>query len=150
MPTVCYEIETDVQPEDLMAVITDFARYPDFIPTMKQVRLALQGPPVWEVRFILQIIRRMEYVLRLEQHGPHELSWSLLEGVFLHNSGSWKLKPLDSGTHICYTLTMQLETFLPNSIALSLEQHSLPATVGYFIEEARRRHARQRSAPAEH
>ena len=148
MPSASYEVETDVLPEELMAVITDFPRYPDFIPTMKLAKLSLQGPPVWEVRFVLQIIRRMEYVLRLEQRGPHELHWSLLEGVFLHNSGSWKLTPQENGTLVRYELTMQLETFLPSSIALSLKKNSLPETVGFFIEEARRRRALQKSGPA--
>jgi len=139
MPSVCFQKEVDLSAEDLMAVIVDFASYPDFLPTIRKITIQLKGPPVWEVRFVTHLIRRLEYTLRLERHDGHRLSWSLLEGVFVRNSGAWELEPMKNGCRVTYRLTMQLDTYLPTAISRSLQQTSLPQTVEAFVREGKRR-----------
>ena len=101
-----------VEAASLMEVITDFGSYPDFLPEMMKVDVRIKGPPVWEVRFHLKVIRPIVYLLRLEQKSERELRWSLIEGFFISNIGAWLLEPHENGVHIRYEISMQLDTFL--------------------------------------
>ena len=148
MPKGRQEIECDIPANSLMEVILDFKSYPDFLPEVLKVEIVEKGPPVWEVRFFLKLIRPLQYLLRLEQKSENELHWSLIEGYFTSNNGSWILQPLDAGTHITYQIAMQVDTFIPKAISNSLVKYSMPATVKRFVEEARRRlHVQQKNAP---
>ena len=160
MPTATYHIYSPHTPEQLVAVLSDFKAYPSFLPQVDDTFVRLNEPPVWEVRFVLNLIRRLEYELRLELKveesdtvdGAYDqifLSWSLLEGVFKSNSGFWKLRRLSSkealevglssGTEIDYSISMQLDTYLPKSIFRSLSNHSMPNIVNHVLEETERR-----------
>lgn len=139
MPTGRQEIECDIPASSLMEVILDFQSYPTFVPEVLKVEIVEKGPPVWEVRFHLKLIRPIQYLLRLEQKNEYELHWSLIEGYFTSNNGHWILKPTQSGTHLIYQIAMQMDTFLPKAISNSLVKYSMPATVKRFVEEARKR-----------
>ena len=141
MPSAKHEIVAPVSPQSLMNVITDFKSYPDFLPEIISTDIRRNGPPVWEVRFQLRLIRPIVYVLQLELKSEYELTWSLIEGFFVSNTGGWCLTPHENGTHIQYEISMQLDTFLPGNIANSLTKRSLPATVKRFVDEAMVRQA---------
>ena len=136
MPAAKHETVAPVSPEALMEVITDFASYPDFLPEIISTDIRVSGPPVWEVRFQLRLIRPIVYTLKLELKSPFELNWTLIEGFFISNTGGWILTPHADGVHIQYEIQMQLETFLPGSISNSLTRRSLPATIKRFVDEA--------------
>ena len=139
MPHVQYRVEKAVEPHLLMSVITDFESYTRFIPEMIDVSIRTCGPPVWEVRFVLRVIRPLEYRLRLEHVSELELRWSLIEGFFLINQGFWKLEPSEKGCIIEYDIFVQLETFLPSSISKKLQERSIPVLVQRFVDEANQR-----------
>ena len=136
MPSAKHETVAPISPTALMGVITDFLSYPTFLPEITRTELRKKGPPVWEVRFHLRLIRPIVYTLRLELTSPFELQWSLIDGFFISNNGKWVLTPHEDGVHIVYDIKMQLDTFLPGSISNSLTKRSLPATVKRFIDEA--------------
>ena len=160
MPTATYNIYSPHTPEQLVAVLSDFQSYPNFLPQVDEIFVRLNEPPIWEVRFVLNLIRRLEYEIRLElsaepsaksgdEYDQICLSWSLLEGVFKSNSGFWKLRRLTSkealevglrsGTEIDYSISMQLDTYLPKTIFRSLSNHSMPNIVHHVLEETERR-----------
>ena len=139
MPQIQYEIEKAIEPSLLMSVITDFDSYPRFIPEVIDTNIRTKGPPIWEVRFVSRVIRPLEYRLRLELRSKFELSWSLIEGFFLVNQGFWKLEPTEKGCIIQYHILVQLETFLPSSIAKKLQERSIPILVQRFVDEANQR-----------
>ena len=160
MPTATYHIYSPHTPEQLVEVLSDFQSYPKFLPQVAEIFVRLNEPPIWEVRFVLNLIRRLEYELRLElkaeesstvsgEYDQISLSWSLLEGVFKSNTGFWNLRRLtpkealevglSSGTEIDYSISMQLDTYLPKSIFRSLSNHSMPTIVNHVLEETERR-----------
>ena len=142
MPTATYEIDTHYNLEEIKSVLIDFKNYPLFLSNIEQVDINLNNPPVWEVVFVIQLIRRMQYELRLqlEDYPDHSiLHWILLEGVFQSNSGSWKLTPTDNGTNIKYTIAITLETRLPNAISRSLIRVSMPNVVQEVLDEIEKR-----------
>lgn len=143
MARVGITIEVDAPPAALMAVLTDFGAYPRFLADMEEASVLRHDGAEWTVRFVLHVIRRLEYTLRLVQEGPLRLHWSLVEGVFKANSGSWQLEPLDEGarTRATYDLELDLGMFLPGSVQKTLVEHNLPATMVAFKAEAEARAA---------
>ena len=139
MSSFQFQIESDVQANDLMDVILDFTSYPSFVSSVTNIEVERQGPPVWEVTFSLELIRSLQYTLRLEQRGAFELHWRLLDGFFIKNNGHWILEPLEDGTKITYKVEMEMDAYLPASIRNSLVRHQLPKTVNAFIQEVKLR-----------
>jgi len=119
-----------------MEVLTDFAAYPSFLPEIEEVEVVTSGQASWEVRFVAQVIRRLEYTLRLERADDRELSWTLVSGLFASNDGCWELEAAgDEGqpcTRTSYTIDLVLGLFVPQALVNSLVGESLPATLERF------------------
>ena len=95
-----------------MALLLDFESYPSFLPDMRTAEIVNQGASAWDVRFSLQVIRRLTYTLALTQPSPLSLQWSLVEGVFRANSGGWLLQPDgEQGTHATYSIDINTPRF---------------------------------------
>jgi ribosome-associated toxin RatA of RatAB toxin-antitoxin module len=143
MPAQTLTVDIDASPERVMEVITDFRAYPDFLPEMEAVQLLRESEDEWEVRFAVRVIRRLTYTLRLARGGPLKLEWSLIEGAFKANDGSWTLEELDEGarTRATYGIDLQVGMFVPGNIVRSLTERSLPETLARFKAEAERRAA---------
>ena len=138
MPSATREIEIDVTPDELMAVITDFESYPEFIPEMVSARIVRQHGDTWEVAFGIHVVRRLDYTLKLVRVSPTRIEWKLVTGVFKSNEGSWNLVALNGGsrTHAEYSIDIQVGMFLPGSLVRSLVGKSLPSMLGKFKERA--------------
>ena len=80
MPSTHQSIEIDAAPEQVLAVITDFLRYPEFLNHVRSTRVVRQDATSWEVEFELNLIRPVRYTLRLERQGTEGLTWSLVSG----------------------------------------------------------------------
>ncbi len=128
MPSTHQSIEIDAAPDRVLAVITDFLRYPEFLSHVRGTRVVRQDAVSWEVEFELNLIRPVRYTLRLEQQGAEGLTWSLVSGVFRSNDGSWKLEPLEGGTRTraTYQIDLQIGVFLPGSLVNTLVGKELP------------------------
>lgn len=138
-----HKTNMDLKAKELMDVILDFEAYPQIVSSVKKTEVIKQGPPVWEVVFVIEVIRNFEYTLRLELRSEHELHWSLVNGFFVKNNGFWILEPVDDEvrdeTLVTYGVEMEMETYLPASIRNSLARHKLPKMVDGFIQEAKKR-----------
>lgn len=148
MPRAARSIEIAAAPAQVMAVLTDFAAYPRFLPDLHEVTVLRAEADAWEVRFTLQVIRRLSYTLQLTRPDPLRLTWTLLEGAFRSNDGSWTLEPLQGGqaTRASYQIDVQLGLYVPGNIIHSLVDTGLPQTLARFRDETERR-ARPETAP---
>lgn len=142
------QVEIGAPPAAVLAVITDFESYPDFLPWMRRARVLRHehagGPgqvEAWEVSFEAQVIRPLVYTLRLELVDEGRLQWSLVEGVFRASDGSWTLEPIDEGarTLATYELELLTGTFVPGNVMRSLVGRDLPDLLSRFRDEAERR-----------
>lgn len=144
MPSARKSIEMNASPAAVMAVITDFAAYPDFLPEIRSVELLSAEPDRWDVRFHAHVIRPLQYTLRLQREGDTRLSWTMLDGIFTSNDGAWELEPLEpSGdgaarTRATYGIDLVLGVFVPQALVNSLVGESLPATLARFEERVER------------
>ena len=65
------------------------------------------------------------------------LTWTLVDGPFVRNNGSWRLKATnDDGTLATYTADVELKGFLPGFLERRLVAESLPATLRAFRDRA--------------
>lgn len=131
-------VEIAASPARLMAVITDFARYPEFLPEMEEAVVLRREGPVHVVHFAIRLVRRIEYTLELRQLDELRLEWNLVDGSFRANDGGWTLEPLDGGarTRAHYRVAIELGMFVPGSVMKTLVEKSLPATLAAFKARA--------------
>lgn len=132
MPSARGSIEIAASPERVRDVLTDFARYPEFVPDMALATVLRAGASEWTVKFRVSVVRPIEYTLRLWLEPPTAdgviaLRWALVEGtVFRGNDGGWTLSPSATGTLATYELSVELALFMPRSMLRLLTGKSLP------------------------
>jgi ribosome-associated toxin RatA of RatAB toxin-antitoxin module len=103
-------INIAAKPDEVMAVICDFERYPDWVDSMKSamVLTSLDGKAK-TVRMVLDhTLVKDNYVLAYDWK-PRAVSWKLIEGNLLKAmDGSYVLKLNGAGTTVTYTLTVDI------------------------------------------
>ena len=129
----------DVPPEKFFKVISDFEKYPEFIPEVKGVKILEKKKNEVTAEFEISLIKNIKYVLKLTFDPPHRLSWTLAEkGFFKQNDGAWELEPLEGGkkTKATYIVEIGVGMFVPKSIVNMLVGQSLPQMLKRFKERA--------------
>ncbi|NGN68803.1 SRPBCC family protein [Streptomyces sp. A7024] len=105
----------DAPPAEVMAVIADFARYPEWTGEVKEAEVLAtddQGR-AQQVRLVLDAgAIKDDHTLAYEWKGANEVSWSLVKSQMLRAlSGSYQLAPVDGGkkTSVTYQLTVDVK-----------------------------------------
>ena len=130
-------IEVNVAPEALFDVISDYERYPQFLSDMEAAQVVREDGSVRDVAFTLNLIKRLRYTLRLTEQRPVRVSWTLVEGMFKRNSGSWTLEEVGPGrTRATYSIDLSVGVFVPGAITQRLVGKTLPATLEAFKARA--------------
>lgn len=139
MPQAQRSIVIDVTPEQLLSVIADFERYPEFLPEIRKIQVLKREGNTAEVAYEVEVIKKISYVIRTETEGLN-VKWQLVRGdLFKKNDGSWKLRPEGDGrTHATYTLDIAFGGFIPvpASITGKLAETSLPGLLENFKKRA--------------
>jgi ribosome-associated toxin RatA of RatAB toxin-antitoxin module len=138
-----HSIDIDAPIAVVQAVITDFASYPRFVPHVESTEILHTDPadPLrQQVRFTINLLKRIRYTLDLRSNRDGGLEWSLVEGPFARNDGGWRLQALTAErTRATYSIDLKLTAMLPRFIETRLVAQSLPETLQAFREEAEQR-----------
>jgi coenzyme Q-binding protein COQ10 len=138
MPEARKSIEINVPRENMLSVITDFEKYPEFLTDMKSARILSQTGNVYVAAFEIKILKSITYTLRLDVTPPTGLVWSLVESNMMHyNSGGWILE--EQGPKRCratYFIEIKLGRLIPGTITDKLTEVSLPKTLENFKKRA--------------
>ncbi|MCI3930105.1 SRPBCC family protein [Streptomyces sp. AN091965] len=106
-------ITIEAAPADVMGVIADFARYPEWTGEVKQAEvLATDGAGRAEqVRLVMDAgAIKDDQTLAYTWTGAHEVSWTLVKSQMLRSlEGSYLLKPVGTGTEVTYRLTVDVK-----------------------------------------
>jgi len=130
-------VEVAVSAEQFFAVVTDYASYPAFLPDIEAAELLHREGGTAEASFTLNLIKRISYTLTLTESSPAGVTWSLKEGPFKRNDGSWRIEPLATGgIRATYRIEVAVGVFLPGSIVNRLVGKTLPATLEAFKRRA--------------
>ncbi|MFI9026061.1 SRPBCC family protein [Streptomyces sp. NPDC053560] len=102
-------------PADVMGVIADFDRYPEWTGEVKQAEVLEKDDQgrARQVRLVLDAgAIKDDHTLAYTWTGEHEVSWSLVKSQMLRAlDGSYRLAPQDGGarTEVTYQLTVDVK-----------------------------------------
>ena len=106
-------ITIEAPPADVMEVIADFARYPDWTGEVKeaQVLAADAQGRAEQVRLVMDAgAIKDDQTLAYTWTGAHEVSWTLVKSQMLRSlDGSYLLRPAGTGTEVTYRLTVDVK-----------------------------------------
>jgi len=107
-------ITIEAAPADVMAVIADFARYPDWTGEVKQAEVLSTDAAgrAEQVRLVMDAgAIKDDQVLGYTWTGDNEVSWTLVKSQMLRSlDGSYVLKPAgSSATEVTYLLTVDVK-----------------------------------------
>ncbi|MFD5053733.1 SRPBCC family protein [Streptomyces tendae] len=106
-------ITIEAAPADVMAVISDFERYPDWTGEVKEAQVLAtdeQGRAE-QVRLVMDAgAIKDDQTLGYTWTGEHEVSWTLVRSQMLRSlDGSYLLRPAGTGTEVTYRLTVDVK-----------------------------------------
>jgi len=108
-------ITIEAAPADVMGVIADFARYPEWTGEVKEAEVLSTDDlgRAEKVRLVLDAgAIKDDHTLAYTWTGDHEVSWTLVKSQMLRSlDGSYALAPLGGGdrTEVTYTLTVDVK-----------------------------------------
>ncbi|MCX3062374.1 SRPBCC family protein [Streptomyces beihaiensis] len=106
-------ITIDAAPADVMTVIADFARYPDWTGEVKEAEVLATDDSgrAEQVRLVMDAgAIKDDQTLRYTWVGENEVSWTLVKSQMLRSlDGSYVLKAAGSGTEVTYSLTVDVK-----------------------------------------
>jgi ribosome-associated toxin RatA of RatAB toxin-antitoxin module len=146
MAKVTKEVVIDAPLERFYELVVDYERYPEFVPGIHGCRI-LKERPEKHVEYQLDLgIKRIKYVLRMDERRPAHVSWSLVSGDMMKMSnGAWELAAQDGRTHAIYTVEIQVSRppLVPQAIvdrvSDELTRIQLPKTLDAFKTRAERK-----------
>jgi coenzyme Q-binding protein COQ10 len=145
MAKVTKQVVIEAPLEKFYDLVVDYERYPEFVPGIHGCRI-LKDRPEKHVQYELDLgVKRIRYVLRMEERRPTHVAWSLVSGDMMKvSSGSWDLSPRDGATHAVYTVEIQVSRppLVPQAIvdrvSDELTRIQLPKTLDAFKARAER------------
>jgi ribosome-associated toxin RatA of RatAB toxin-antitoxin module len=150
MTQASHSIDVAVTPEEFLSVLRDYARYSEFQPDLRIIRVESSAPGRTQVSYAFDAkVLLLEYTLEHVQAGPLRIEWRLLRGELLkQNAGAWDLLPLQGrGTRVTYTIDLVFAAKVPAGLTRALAEQSLPRMLGKFKARAEGLFPRQIPAP---
>ncbi len=143
MAQVRKEIVIDVPVERFYDLVVDYERYPEFVPGIRACRVR-DGKGDKQVEYELDLgVKRIRYVLRMQEDRPKSVRWSLVSGEMMKvSNGSWELSAEGRRTRAIYTVEIQIARppLVPQAIvdrvSDELTRIQLPKTLDAFKARA--------------
>jgi ribosome-associated toxin RatA of RatAB toxin-antitoxin module len=103
----------EATPAQVMAVIADFAAYPQWTGEVKEIEVVREGAGgrAEEVRFLLDAgAIKDEHILAYTWDGDRKASWTLVKSQMLKSlDGSYTLTPAGDKTEVTYQLAVDVK-----------------------------------------
>jgi ribosome-associated toxin RatA of RatAB toxin-antitoxin module len=129
-------IEIEVPPEKFFRVLQDYARYPEFLPEVKAVKVGPREGDAVEVTYWLDVkLKIYEFTLRHVDFPYDRIEWHLVRGgdFIRANHGTWKLERTASGgTRATYDIEIEFGPLVPRTLEKALAERGLPNLLANF------------------
>jgi ribosome-associated toxin RatA of RatAB toxin-antitoxin module len=108
---------------------------------VKKIRTSNRKGNEVDVHYVAEVVKTIQYTVRLKEEPPDKVSWSFIEGDFMKdNKGGWKLEDLGGGkTRATYTIEVTLGALVPKSVVNVLVDTQLPKLLEAFKKRAEAR-----------
>jgi ribosome-associated toxin RatA of RatAB toxin-antitoxin module len=145
MAVVTKQVLIEAPLERFYELVVDYERYPEFVPGIKACRVK-NGGLEKHVEYELDLgVKRLRYVLRMEEARPRRVAWSLVSGDLMKvSNGSWELADEHGRTRAHYSVEIQIARpplvpqALIDRVSDELTKVQLPRTLDAFKARAER------------
>lgn len=120
--------------EKCWSVISDYERYPEFLPEVKKIRTFNRRGNEVDVQYEAEVVKVIKYTVHMKEEGPKKLSWSFIDGEFMKdNKGGWVLEDGGEGkTKATYSIAVEVGMLVPKTIINALVDTQLPKLLENF------------------
>lgn len=121
--------------EKCFAVISDYERYPEFLPEVKKIRTSNRRGSEVDVQYEADLaVKVIKYTVHMKEEGPSKVSWSFIDGDFMKdNKGGWVLEKVsESQTKATYSIEVVVGMLVPKTIVNALVDNQLPKLLENF------------------
>jgi len=131
-------IVVNVPPEHVYDVVADYERYPEFGSDIVETAIEQREGAVQVVHFVVKVVRRIEYTLRLTHDRPNRIDWTLVSGNMMKtNDGGWQFNQMSGArTEVRYHCVIGMGALVPRAVTMALVDISLPKMLGEFKTRA--------------
>ena len=140
MASASRSVEIEVSPEAFQRVVQDYARYPEFLPELKSVKVGPREGTAVEVTYWLDVrLKVFDFTLRHQAHGAGRIEWQLIRGgeFMRKNHGAWTFERTAAGfTHATYAIEIDLGPLVPSNFEKVLADRGLPNLLANFKSRA--------------
>jgi ribosome-associated toxin RatA of RatAB toxin-antitoxin module len=145
MAVVTKQVLIEAPLERFYDLVVDYERYPEFVPGIKACRVK-NGGAEKHVEYELDLgVKRLRYVLRMQEARPRRVAWSLVSGDLMKvSNGSWELSDENGRTRAHYSVEIQIARpplvpqALIDRVSDELTKVQLPRTLDAFKARAER------------
>ena len=118
---------------EFFKIISDFDKYPEFLPEVKACRVVeIQGQRKL-VEFEISVIKTFKYRLWMTEEAPSGIRWELSDGdLFKKSDGSWVLSDEAGKTRATYTVDVDFKVFGASAFANTLVNVNLPSMMSAY------------------
>ena len=142
MASASQTISIDVPPEAFLRVVHDYARYPEFVPELKAVRVGDRQGEAVEVTYWLDVkLNVFDFTLRHVTRSPERIEWELVRGgeFMRRNTGAWTIeRTKGGGTRATYAIDIDFGPLVPGALEKALAERGLPNMLKNFKARAER------------
>ncbi len=120
--------------EKCFAVISDYERYPEFLPEVRKIRTSNRRGNEVDVQYEAEVVKVIKYTVHMKEEGPNKVSWTFIDGEFMKdNKGGWVLeKSGENQTKATYSIEVAVGALVPKTIVNALVDTQLPKLLENF------------------
>ncbi|NDV12071.1 type II toxin-antitoxin system RatA family toxin [Crenobacter caeni] len=129
-------------PEQMYALVSDFAHYPRFLPWCSHAEVVEQGDQALVASLHIDYLKvRQHFTTRNVNRPPESISMQLVDGPFRSLEGGWQFTPLgDFGCRVEFRLSYEFSSHLLEKVIGPVFGHISGSLVDAFIREADRKY----------
>lgn len=134
MPGASRSIVFNAPIDKCFAVISDYERYPQFLPEVKKIRTSNRRGNEVDVHYEAEVVKIIKYAVHMKEEGPTRVSWTFIDGEFMKdNKGGWVLEDQGNGTtKATYSIEVAVGPLVPKTILNTLVDSQLPKLLDNF------------------
>ena len=134
MPGASRSIVFNAPLEKCFEVISDYERYPEFLPEVRKIRTSNRKGNEVDVQYDAEVVKVIKYTVHMREEKPTRVSWTFIDGEFMKdNRGGWVLEDGGNGTtKATYNIEVTVGPLVPKTILNALVDSQLPKLLENF------------------
>ncbi|MCA3016461.1 MAG: SRPBCC family protein [Myxococcaceae bacterium] len=134
MPGASRSIVFNAPMEKCFEVISDYERYPEFLPEVRKIRTSNRKGNEVDVQYEAEVVKVIKYTVHMREEKPSRVAWTFIDGEFMKdNRGGWVLEDGGNGTtKATYSIEVTVGPLVPKTILNALVDSQLPRLLENF------------------